>query len=67
MVPIPFPAVYVYISHRLFTLTNDLKDKFLPHDDNHTLLRNILLMVVLVGSAGVLGWVVERALVLKLV
>ena len=58
--------MYVYISHRLFTWTNELKDESLPHDDNHTLLRNILLIRLLVGSAGALGWVVERALILKL-
>lgn len=64
--PPPTRAVYVYISHRLFELTNALKDAFIPHDDNRTLGRNLLLMGALAAGAGAAGWVVERAVVLKL-
>lgn len=37
-------ALYVYIAHRLFELTNQLKNVAIPHDDNRLLLRNILIM-----------------------
>ena len=58
--PPPLPrAVYVFVSHRLFLLTNVLKDAFIPHDDNRLLARNLILLaaagVDVVYGAGTLG------------
>jgi hypothetical protein len=44
------PAVYIFVSHRLFELTNTLKNVAVPHSNNQLLLRNCLLM----GAAGLL-------------
>ncbi|KDD71801.1 hypothetical protein H632_c4376p0, partial [Helicosporidium sp. ATCC 50920] len=43
-------ALYVFVSHRLFLVTNVLKDALVPHDDNRMLVRNALL-----GGASVAG------------
>jgi hypothetical protein len=41
--------MYVGVSHRLFTLTNTLKDAFVPHSDNAALARNAALMALALG------------------
>lgn len=38
--------MYVYAAYRLFNLTNALKNAFVPHNDNATLLRNTILMLI---------------------
>lgn len=38
-------AGYIFISHRLFELTNTLKNAVVPHSNNPLLLRNALIMV----------------------
>jgi len=43
-------AAYVFISHRLFELTNTLKNSAVPHHDNRLLFRNVVLLLV-VGAA----------------
>ena len=48
----PPPAVYVFVSHRLFELTNSLKNAAVPHSNNALLARNVLMM----GGAGVALW-----------
>ncbi len=58
--------MYVYISYRLFNLTNTLKDKFVPHDDNTTLLRNGFLMLALLAFSYGIGCAVERTVVYAL-
>ncbi|KAF8072744.1 RWA3 [Scenedesmus sp. PABB004] len=59
-------ALYVFISNRLFHLTNELKDKAVPHDDNATLARNVLQMAVVGGATLGVGWLLERTVVLHL-
>ncbi|GIL73487.1 hypothetical protein Vretimale_5256 [Volvox reticuliferus] len=39
-------ALYILVSHRLFDLTNYLKNVAVPHSNNALLLRNVILMVV---------------------
>ena len=51
--------MYVGVSHRLFTLTNTLKDAFVPHSDNAALLRNTVLMVLALGLLYVGGVVLH--------
>lgn len=57
--PLPPPPVYVFISHRLFQLTLTLKDAAVPHDNNRTLLRNLLLLALMLVVCTALGWVVH--------
>lgn len=59
------PTVYVFISHRLFHLTNELKDRLVPHDDNTTLARNALQGVLAAASAVGVGWLIQRVVVLQ--
>jgi hypothetical protein len=59
-------AVYVFVSNRLFHLTNDLKDKVVPHDDNKLLVRNCLQMAIAGALAAGLGWLVKETIVLQL-
>lgn len=49
-------AGFVFVSHRLFTVTNDLKSAFIPHDDNPQLLRNIIIMAATVGLLWGVCW-----------
>ena len=45
---------YIMVSHRLFNLTNALKNAFVPHSDNAALAANAVIMLasaVLVYSA----------------
>ncbi len=42
-------AAYVYVSYRLFELTNALKNALVPHDNNYQLLRNAIMMAVAGG------------------
>ncbi len=37
-------AVYIFISHRLFELTNTLKNAAVPHSNNRLLFRNVVLL-----------------------
>ncbi|GIL49663.1 hypothetical protein Vafri_5946 [Volvox africanus] len=39
-------ALYILVSHRLFDLTNYLKNVAVPHSNNALLLRNVILMIV---------------------
>ena len=36
--------MYIFISHRLFELTNTLKNAAVPHSDNRLLFRNVVLL-----------------------
>lgn len=47
---LPLCAAAVLVSHRLFELTNTLKNAAVPHNDNTRLLRNIIMMSAL-GAA----------------
>ena len=38
------PAGYVFVSYRLFNLTNDLKNAAVPHSNNALLARNAILL-----------------------
>lgn len=58
--------VYVFVSNRLFHLTNELKEVAVPHDDNRVLARNCIQMGLAAALAFGLGWLVERTLVLQL-
>ncbi|GBF88415.1 CAS1 domain-containing protein [Raphidocelis subcapitata] len=49
-------ALYVFVSHRLFLVTNALKDAVVPHDNNRTLLRNIILMGVMMAACTAMGF-----------
>jgi hypothetical protein len=51
----------VGLSFRLFTLTNNLKDHLIPHDDNQRLARNCLLIGLLVAGAYGAGCVLHLA------
>lgn len=59
-------VVYVFVSNRLFHLTNELKDRLVPHDDNPKLARNILQAFVTVTAALGMGWVMQRVVMLQL-
>jgi len=54
-------ALYVYISHRLFLLTNALKDALVPHDNNRVLGRNIILMGATLVGCTAMGFVGHTA------
>eukprot|EP00878_Enallax_costatus_P021635 GHUV01022920.1.p1 GENE.GHUV01022920.1~~GHUV01022920.1.p1 ORF type:complete len:409 (+),score=95.11 GHUV01022920.1:422-1648(+) len=60
-------ALYIFISNRLFHLTNELKERIVPHDDNTALARNIVQMAL--GGLMVfgIGWLLEQTLVVHLV
>jgi hypothetical protein len=49
-------ALYVFVSHRLFLVTNALKDAVVPHDNNRTLLRNIILMGFMMAACTAMGF-----------
>lgn len=59
-------ALYVFISNRLFHLTNDLKDRIVPHDNNMQLARNAIQTVLASVVAVSLGWLIQRTVVLHL-
>lgn len=59
------PAVYVFISHRLFHLTNELKDRIVPHDDNTKLACNCIQGAIAATAAVGVGWLVQRVVVLQ--
>jgi hypothetical protein len=59
-------AMYVFVSHRLFLLTNALKDAFIPHDDNALLARNLLLLALALVVCTALGFVGHSAIMLAL-
>lgn len=60
-------GLYVFVSNRLFHLTNELKDRIVPHDDNRCLARNIIQMLLLGAFVFGIGWVLERTVVLHMV
>ena len=61
--PPPLPrAVYVFVSHRLFLLTNVLKDAFIPHDDNRLLARNLILLAAAGVACTAVGFVGHSAI-----
>jgi hypothetical protein len=57
--------VYVFISNRLFHLTNELKDRIVPHDDNTKLARNCIQGAIAAAAAVGIGWLVQRVVVLQ--
>ena len=59
-------AVYIFVSNRLFHLTNELKDRIVPHDDNKQLARNAIQCGVATVAALGLGWLIQRAVLLQL-
>jgi hypothetical protein len=59
--PPPPSPVYVFISHRLFLLTNAMKDAFIPHDNNRVLGRNCILLVLTLAACTGLGLVGHTA------
>lgn len=52
-------AMYVFVSHRLFTLTLVLKDAFVPHDNNRALARNLVLMAAALAAATAAGFAIH--------
>ena len=65
--PPPAPAsVRAPISHRLFLLTNALKDAVVPHDDNRRLGRNLVLMGAMMAACTALGFVGHSAIMVWL-
>lgn len=48
-------AGYLFVSYRLFHLTNTLKTAFVPHDNNQLLLRKVILMTAVVGGMYAVG------------
>jgi hypothetical protein len=59
--PHPCKSVYVFISHRLFLLTNAMKDVFIPHDNNRLLGRNLILLTLTLVACTGLGLVGHTA------
>lgn len=58
--------MYIYISNRLFHLTNSLKDRIVPHDNNMQLARNMLQTGLAAAAATGLGWLLQRSLLVQL-
>lgn len=56
-------AVYVYISHRLFELTNSFKNVSVPHDDDRLLGRNFLMLGLISGGLYATSWGLMHALI----
>jgi hypothetical protein len=52
-------ALYVFLSHRLFLLTNDIKDAVIPLKNNRRLLQNAVLM----SGFGLVAFAVGKILV----
>ena len=48
-------VLYVFAAFRLFNLTNTLKNAFVPHNDNPTLLRNTILMALSAAAMLLVG------------
>jgi N-acetylneuraminate 9-O-acetyltransferase len=48
--------LYIGVSHRLFILTNTLKNAFVPHDDNAKLGRNAVLIAACAAVLYVVAW-----------
>jgi hypothetical protein len=65
--PLLLPSVYVFVSNRLFHLTNELKDQIVPHDNNRCLARNLIQMLLLGVFVFGIGWILERAIVLHMI
>ena len=59
-------ALYIFVSHRFFELTNSFKDVAVPHDDNRRLLRNGVLLAASLGASLAVGGAVRGALALAL-
>lgn len=57
-------AGYVLVSHRLFNLTNTLKDAAVPHSNDRLLLRNTIMMVLTGGGLYLICWVFTALLVI---
>lgn len=49
-------AMYVFVSHRLFELTNALKNLAVPHDNDRLLLRNGMIMGAMCAVAYAAGF-----------
>jgi hypothetical protein len=58
--------VYVFVSNRLFHLTNHLKDRLVPHDDNAMLLRNMIQGAMAAVAALGLGWLIQRLILVQM-
>lgn len=43
-------ALYIFISHRLFTLTAILRDAIIPHDNDPLLLKNLITIGIAVAA-----------------
>lgn len=56
--------MYVFVSNRLFHLTNELKDRIVPHDDDRLLARNAVQGALAAMAACAIGWLVQRTVVL---
>lgn len=54
----------MFISHRLFHVTNELKDRIVPHDNNRLLARNAVQAGLAGATALGLGWLIQRTVVL---
>ncbi|KAI8102617.1 hypothetical protein M9435_006215 [Picochlorum sp. BPE23] len=49
-------ALYIFLSHRLFKMTAVLRDAVIPHDDDATLFKNLMTMVLAGGASYLLGF-----------
>jgi hypothetical protein len=52
-------SLYIFLAHRLFRTTAQLRDAIIPHDDDALLRRNLITLALGVGSAWLIGFAVK--------
>lgn len=52
-------SLYIFLAHRLFRTTAQLRDAIIPHNDDALLRRNLITLALGVGAAWLVGFAVK--------